>query len=412
MPEDIHAKAASSYGSAFSIPTLEEMGYPPASTLTVKYPGGETAALQRLEHYICKDVWIRQFEKPNTAPNSLEPSTTVLSPYLKFGCLSVRRFYHALLGVYAKGAHAKPPVSLEGQLLWREFFYLCGYAVDNFDHMKDNRICRSIPWTDDAALLAAWSEGRTGYPFIDAIMRQLITEGWIHHLARHAVACFLTRGDLWQSWEAGVRVFDKYLLDADWSLNNANWMWLSCSSFFYQYFRCYSPVAFGKKTDKTGAYIRKYVPEVRRFSDKHIYEPWTASAAEQKQAGCIIGKDYPKPIVDHDKVSKENMSRMKLAYDAVHALAAKPAPSAPVSKKKSAAAAAAVGTAAAAAAAAALAASAASSSSSSKYFSSSPSASASKSSSSSSSARTKRKAKNEHGDKEGEAVGDDYDEDE
>ena len=105
--------------------------------------------------------------------------------------------------------------------------------------------------------LERWSTAKTGYPFIDAVMTQLRTEGWIHHLGRHAVACFLTRGDLWVSWEEGVRVFDRHLIDADWSLNACNWMWLSCSAFFHQYFRCYSPVAFGRKTDPQGEYIRK-----------------------------------------------------------------------------------------------------------------------------------------------------------
>lgn len=103
-----------------------------------------------------------------------------------------------------------------GQLLWREFFYLCGDAIPNFGAMAGNPICRQVPWVDDPARLKAWEEGRTGYPWIDAIMAQLRQQGWMHHLARHSVACFLTRGDLWCSWEAGRDVFDKYLLDADW----------------------------------------------------------------------------------------------------------------------------------------------------------------------------------------------------
>ena len=94
--------------------------------------------------------------------------------------------------------------------------------------MSGNKICRQIPWETNEAHLAAWAEGRTGFPWIDACMVQLRQEGWIHHLARHSVACFLTRGDLWINWEEGVKVFDKYLLDADWSLNNGNWMWMSC----------------------------------------------------------------------------------------------------------------------------------------------------------------------------------------
>jgi len=164
--------------------------------------------------------------------------------------------------------------------------------------------------------LAAWSEARTGYPYIDAIMTQLRREGWIHHLARHSVACFLTRGDLWQSWEKGQQVFEELLLDADWSLNAGNWMWLSASAFFHQFFRVYSPVAFGKKTDKEGDYIKKYLPILKKYPSNYIYEPWKAPLSVQKAAGCIIGTDYPRPIVDHDVVSKENISKMKAAYDA------------------------------------------------------------------------------------------------
>jgi cryptochrome len=173
-----------------------------------------------------------------------------------------------------------------------------------------------IPWDDDPELLSAWKNSRTGYPFIDAIMTQLRETGWIHHLARHAVACFLTRGDLWQSWEKGAAIFEQHLIDADWSINNFNWQWLSCTAHFYQYFRCYSPVAFGKKTDPTGAYIRKWLPILKDMPAKYIYEPWEAPIEVQRKCGVIVGKDYPYPIVDHQVISKSNMSRMKEAYDA------------------------------------------------------------------------------------------------
>ena len=99
---------------------------------------------------------------------------------------------------------------------------------------------------------------------------------------RHSVACFLTRGDLWVSWEEGQAVFEELLLDADWSLNAGNWMWLSASAFFHQYFRVYSPVAFGKKTDPLGNYIRKYVPKLAKFPKEYIYEPWKAPLSVQK----------------------------------------------------------------------------------------------------------------------------------
>ena len=283
----------------------------------LKFPGGEKEALKRMKATVTdRAAWTASFEKPMTAPNSLEPSTTVLSPYLKHGCLSPKLFYHEIAEIYKKHSkHSHPPVSLHGQLLWREFYYLHGYKIKNFDKMIDNVNCRQIPWNRDSKTILAWKEGRTGYPFIDAIMNQLRQEGWIHHLARHAVACFLTRGDLWQHWEEGQSVFEYYLLDGDWSLNAGNWQWLSCSQFFYQYFRCYSPVAFGKKTDKNGNYIRKYIPALKYYPEKYIFEPWKAPIAMQKQWGCVVGTDYPERIVIHEDISKINMNKMKLAYD-------------------------------------------------------------------------------------------------
>jgi len=300
------------------VPTLEEMGYTESTVPSTPFRGGETVGLTRMRKQLARKAWICAFQKPKTSPNSLEPSTTVLSPYLKFGCVSPRTFWHALHDVYAsaKNKRTQPPVSLDGQLLWREFFYFVGSNTSNYGRMEGNPICRQIPWKRNEAHLAAWEAGQTGYPWIDAAMSQLRQQGWIHHLARHAVACFLTRGDLWISWEEGARVFDKHLLDADWSINNGNWMWLSASCFFYQYFRIYSPVSFGKKTDKSGEYVKKWVPALSKFPSKYIYEPWKAPRSVQKAAGCIIGKDYPLPIVDHAECRKENMTRMKAAYAA------------------------------------------------------------------------------------------------
>lgn len=305
---------------AYSVPTLQAMRYPKRST-PLKFPGGETEALRRLRMMVIeRKEWVATFEKPNTSPNALEPSTTVLSPYLRHGSLSPALFYHELnQAVLGKKSYSQPPVSLHGQLLWREFFYLHGHVTPNFDRMQGNPVVRQIPWDRDAALLQAWKDGRTGYPYIDAIMRQLKAEGWIHHLARHSVACFLTRGDLWQHWEDGAQVFEELLLDYDWALNAGNWQWLSCSNFFYQYFRCYSPVAFGKKTDPEGLYIKRWVPELKHYPVKYLYEPFKAPKSVQIMCQCLIGKDYPFPIVDHEAVSKVNMGRMKEAYAAHNA---------------------------------------------------------------------------------------------
>ncbi|XP_053673225.1 cryptochrome-2 [Anopheles nili] len=295
-------------------PTLKELAVDERAMEECKFPGGESEALRRMNESLSQKSWVCKFEKPNTSPNSLEPSTTVLSPYLKFGCLSVRLFYSRVNEIIKGQKHSQPPVSLIGQIMWREFYYCVGAATPNFDKMVGNSVCIQIDWDTNKEHLEAWTHGRTGYPFIDAIMRQLRQEGWIHHLARHAVACFLTRGDLWISWEEGQRVFEELLLDADWALNAGNWMWLSASAFFHQYFRVYSPVAFGKKTDPEGKFIRKYVPEVARFPAGIIYEPWKANLEAQRKYGCIIGKDYPHRIVVHEEISKTNIQRMAAAY--------------------------------------------------------------------------------------------------
>mmetsp|Transcript_22683 Transcript_22683/g.56048 ORF Transcript_22683/g.56048 Transcript_22683/m.56048 type:complete len:283 (+) Transcript_22683:1150-1998(+) len=253
---------------------------------------------------------------------------------MSVGCLSPRTVWHAISDAVAQAPasapKSKPPVSLHGQMLWRDFNNLIAHSANqdnpgSWGKMEGNKYCREIPWSENERFLTAWKNGETGYPWIDACMKQLETEGWIHHLGRHAVACFLTRGDLWQSWEKGALHFEGQLLDADYALNGFNWLWLSCSGFFYQYFRCYSPIAFQKKNDPHGHYIRKWVPALKNIPAKYIYEPWKAPASVQKTAGVKIGKDYPLPIVDHAIESKENMSRMKDAYLAYKTGGSKPA---------------------------------------------------------------------------------------
>ncbi|KAF3822028.1 hypothetical protein GH733_007402 [Mirounga leonina] len=260
-------------------------------------------------------AWVANYERPRMNANSLLASPTGLSPYLRFGCLSSRLFYYRLWDLYKKvKRNSTPPLSLFGQLLWREFFYTAATNNPRFDRMEGNPICIQIPWDRNPEALAKWAEGKTGFPWIDAIMTQLRQEGWIHHLARHAVACFLTRGDLWVSWESGVRVFDELLLDADFSVNAGSWMWLSCSAFFQQFFHCYCPVGFGRRTDPSGDYIRRYLPILKGFPSRYIYEPWNAPESIQKAAKCIIGVDYPRPIVNHAETSRLNIERMKQIY--------------------------------------------------------------------------------------------------
>ncbi|XP_077295191.1 cryptochrome-1-like [Arctopsyche grandis] len=298
----------------YGVPTLEELGF---ETDGLRFPvwyGGESEALARLERHLERKAWVASFGRPKMTPQSLLASQTGLSPYLRFGCLSTRLFYHQLTDLYKQIKRTHPPLSLHGQLLWREFFYCAATKNPNFDKMLGNPICVQIPWDKNNEALAKWANAQTGYPWIDAIMIQLREEGWIHHLARHAVACFLTRGDLWISWEEGMKVFEELLLDADWSVNAGTWMWLSCSSFFQQFFHCYCPVRFGRKADPCGDYIRKYIPLLQNIPTQYIHAPWLAPREVQESARCIIGQDYPLPMIDHTTAAKVNIQRIKQVY--------------------------------------------------------------------------------------------------
>lgn len=334
----------------FAVPTLEELGMKAATT---PHKGGESIALKMLDELLAKDDYLATFEKPKTSPAAFEPQSTCLtSPYLHFGALSCRLFYHKVQDLIAKREKekkhcSKPPESLIGQLLFRDMYFAAQAALGySFGQTYNNDHCRFIPWhlpskvdiktklitggyeIDDPEKdewFQRWSNGTTGFPWIDAIMRQLRQEGWIHHLARHSVACFLTRGGCYISWERGAEVFEELLIDHEAACNTGNWQWLSCTAFFSQFYRCYSPVAFGKKWDKDGDYIRKYVPELANFPAKHIYEPHKAPIADQKKAGVTIKGDgseterdglkvYPKPMFDFAERRDICLDGMKTAY--------------------------------------------------------------------------------------------------
>jgi len=298
----------------YNVPTLKELGFDIDGLMPAVWKGGETEAMTRLQRHLEHRTWVACCDQPKMTPQSLLASQTGLSPYFRFGCLSVRLFHQQLTSLYKKIKKADPPLSLYGQVLMREFFFCAATNNRNFDRMSGNPICIQIPWDNNAVALAKWANGKTGFPFIDAIMTQLREEGWIHQLARHAVACFLTRGDLWISWEEGTKVFEELLLDADWSVNAGTWMWLSCSSFSQQLFNNFCPVKFGRQVDPNGDFIKKYLPVLKNFALEYIHEPWKAPEEAQRTAKCIIGKDYPLPMVNHMVVSHINIQRMQQVY--------------------------------------------------------------------------------------------------
>lgn len=285
--------------------------------------GGEDEALERLERKVSQSPdFVNSFSKPSTIStniedNPMEPTTTGLSPYLSNGCISARLLWNECLNIHFNSEHTKSPVSLHGQLMFREMFYLLSRSVDNWDSDVDNSNCKPIQWGEyDELKIKAWESGMTGFPYIDAMMRQLEATGWMHHLGRHAVSCFLTRGQLWQNWKHGRDIFEKKLVDSDWALNNGNWLWLAgVAPFSMPYYRIYNPCPDSKsslnvETSKAN-FIRYWIPELSNFPSKYIFEPHLAPINIQQASNCIVGEDYPRPIVDRKQTRKTNLLLFK-----------------------------------------------------------------------------------------------------
>lgn len=305
-------------------PKCEDVGVTKTHETKKVYIGGETHALEHLQKRL--NVELTAFVSNSFLPNRRNPELLrppkSLSPDLRFGSLSIRKFYWGLMDAFKKSqAGTKKPFNpqIVVQLLWREFFYTMSVNNQYFGEMDQNKICINIDWypITDNNNFSAFTQAQTGYPLIDAGVRQLLKEGWVHHIIRNALACFLTRGDLWISWEEGLRFFLENLLDADWSVCAGNWMWVSSSAFedVLSCTTCIDPGTFGRRADPWGDYVRAYIPELKDYPVEYIYEPWTAPKDVQEKAGCIIGKDYPKRIVIHEEASMKNAKRMNMIKD-------------------------------------------------------------------------------------------------
>ena len=276
------------------IPSLQELGFEQELALyTNQWVGGETEALSRLSSFCA-----RRAAAGNEPLNWLTSKDT-LSMYLKFGCLSTRQFFSQLLQFASTSTKGQELFELLSKnLLLREFAYLVGSSYPKFDLMEDNPLCIQLPWDKNPEYLERFRTGRTGYPWIDAIVRQCRQEGWAHFLARQSIAVFLTRGYLWISWVQGKEFFQEFMIDFELPVSTVCWMQSSCSGFFCNQVESYDPCLIGKQVDPDGVYIKNYMPELRNFPSEYVHHPWNAPLYIQKQASCIIGEDYPKPIVD------------------------------------------------------------------------------------------------------------------
>ena len=244
------------------------------------------------------------------------PGTSRLSPYLRFGLISARQAVHAVRDAITNSENPAEKISAEtwlNELIWREFYacILSHYPFVLRQSFREN--LRRIPWRDSTTGLAAWQNGLTGYPVVDAGMRQLRESGWMHNRARMICASFLCK-DLLINWQAGEKWFMKYLLDGDPASNNGGWQWTAgTGTDAAPYFRIFNPVVQGKKFDPAGSYVRRWVPELRTVPDEYIHEPWLMPFDLQTGISVRIGEDYPAPIVEHAFARERTLAAYKIA---------------------------------------------------------------------------------------------------
>jgi deoxyribodipyrimidine photo-lyase len=259
---------------------------------------GEREALGRLErftHEALEDYTSRRDE-----PGS--PGTSRLSPHLHFGEIGPRQIWHTVRR--AALAQGRNFTWRDSQFLaevgWREFAH---HLLYHFPHTPEQPLrpdFARFPWRSSAALLAAWQRGATGYPIVDAGMRELWRTGWMHNRVRMITASFLVK-DLLLSWTDGARWFWDTLVDADLASNTLGWQWVAgCGADAAPFFRVFNPVTQSTRFDRAATYLRHWVPELAALPDRWIHEPWRAPAAVLRAAGITLGVDYPAPLVEHE----------------------------------------------------------------------------------------------------------------
>lgn len=282
-----------------SLPTL-----PALNTLTIppsqppdEFPATEREACRRLDVFLSGPV--RDY--PDDRNRMDLEGTSALSPYLRFGVMSARSAASAALRVINEGdAYFRRGGEVWlNELIWREFYQSILYYFPHVLNTSFNQAMRDVRWSGSEQHLLAWQQGCTGYPVVDAAMRQLAASGWMHNRARMITASFLVK-DLLVNWQEGERWFMRSLVDGDPAANNGGWQWTAgTGTDAAPYFRIFNPILQGKKFDPLGAYVRRWVPELAGVPDKFIHTPWEIPAEEQRGYGVVIGADYPAPIVDH-----------------------------------------------------------------------------------------------------------------
>ncbi len=269
-----------------------------AGGIQAAWQPGEIGAQSQLRRFVTDAL--PEYEQQRNRPDL--PGTSRLSPHLHFGEIGPRQLWHAVKHT-AEASGLPAPAWRNSQFLtelgWREFAH---HLLFHFPHTPAQPLRAEFarfPWQHNAAWLKAWQQGRTGYPLVDAGLRQLWTTGWMHNRLRMVAASFLVK-HLRMSWTEGARWFWDTLVDADLANNTLGWQWTAgCGADAAPFFRIFNPTTQGQKFDPEGAYVRRWVPELANLPARWVHEPGKAPAAVLSQAGVVLGSTYPEPIVNH-----------------------------------------------------------------------------------------------------------------
>jgi deoxyribodipyrimidine photo-lyase len=280
-----------------SVPIPEQPDLPDS----VPFVSGHHAAMAQLHRFTeGADAPIYRYSRDRDRLDL--DATSRLSSCFRFGMLSAREAVGA-----ARNARANAPDqngkdgadSWLNEIIWREFYASVLYHFPHVRKLEYRDQYRDIEWLNDPNDLVAWREARTGYPIIDACMRQLHAEGWMHNRGRMITASFLVK-HLLVDWRLGEEHFMQHLVDGDPASNNGNWQWIAgTGTDAAPYFRIFNPVLQSKRHDPDGVYIRRWLPQLREVNNRFIHEPWLMSREVQDGVRCRIGLDYPEPIIDH-----------------------------------------------------------------------------------------------------------------
>lgn len=267
-----------------------------AAGLRERWEPGESVAVERLSAFL--EDQLVSYSDARDFP--ARDGNSGLSPHLHFGEVTPRQVWHR-----AGNQHS---AAFLRELGWRDF---CENLLHHFPAMRTDPLqpgFKRFPWREDDDALRAWQRGQTGYPLVDAGMRELWHTGYMHNRVRMVVGSFLVK-HLLLHWRHGEAWFWDTLVDADYGNNIANWQWIAgCGADAAPYFRIFNPVLQGERFDPAGAYVRRWVPELAELPDRFIHRPWSASAIELEAAGIRLGKTYPLPVVEHDAARKRALA--------------------------------------------------------------------------------------------------------